>query len=248
VITPASFEKWTLTGNIHTNFLPHNSLFKYFNHSFTGLTPLETNRYYGRELANMLKSLTLIAFVTVGLASASAGLFDVTSITDNGLGTASFATGTSNGIGFTYSGSIWGVRSYQNNEWQGFDTPNHVPALTNSDMLHIGVYDPTFTFDQKIGSALVYLGDDDGKNNDWFDFGVTATAVSGDVEVSGTAFRVTSSTGGVVQLTGINSYVLTTQNIGDGNDFAIVAEAVPEPMTMAVVGIGAAALLRRRRK
>jgi hypothetical protein len=213
-----------------------------------GLMPLETNRYYGRELANMLKSLTLIAFVTVGLATASAGLFDVTSITDNGLGTASFATGTSNGIGFTYSGSIWGVRSYQNDEWQGFDTPNHTPALPDTIMLHIGVYDPTFTFDQKIGSALVYLGDDDGSNNNWFDFGVTATAVSGDVEVSGTAFRVTSSTGGVVQLSGINSYVLTTQNIGDGNDFAIVAEAVPEPMSMAVLGLGAAALLRRRRK
>lgn len=196
----------------------------------------------------MKKSLTASLLVLGAAPFASAGLFDVTSITDNGLGTASFATGTSNGIGFTYSGSIWGARSYQNNEWQGFDTPNHTPAMPNSDMLHIGVYDPTFTFDQQISSALVYLGDDEGSNNDWFDFGVTATAVSGDVEISGTAFRVTSPTGGVVQLSGINSNVLATQNIGDGNDFAIVAEAVPEPMSMAVLGIGAAALLRRRRK
>jgi hypothetical protein len=51
----------------------------------------------------------------------------------------------------------------------------------------------------------------------------------------------------VVRLSGINSNVLQTQNIGDGNDFAIVAEAVPEPATMAVLGLGLAAIAKRRR-
>jgi hypothetical protein len=196
----------------------------------------------------MNKSIFLLALCAVG-ASANAALFDVTSVTDNGLGTASYASGTSNGIGFTYSGSIWGARISTNETWQGFNTANHVPAMADSDMLHIGIYDPTFVFDTAISSALVYLGDDDGtQGTEWFDFGVTATVVSGDVSVVGTAFTVTSSTGGVVLLSGINSNTLTTQNIGDGNDFAIVVEAVPEPATMTALALGLGVLGRRRKK
>lgn len=196
----------------------------------------------------MFKPLALLAIACVASSSFGAA-FDVTSITDNGLAVASFATGTSNGVGFTYSGSIWGARSFSDESFQGYDTANHVPAMPNSDSLHIGVFAPTFTFDQTISSALVYLGDNDGSTgNEWFDFGVSVTAVSGDVAISGTAFSVTSSTGGVVRLTGINSNVLSTSDIGDGNDFAIVVTPVPEPTTMAVLGLGLAAATRRRRK
>jgi len=45
--------------------------------------------------------------------------------------------------------------------------------------------------------------------------------------------------------------ILDTNQIAHGNDFGIddiSVEAVPEPATMAVLGLGAAALLRRRRK
>lgn len=55
-----------------------------------------------------------------------------------------------------------------------------------------------------------------------------------------------TTTGGVSTLSLIND-----QLAYGGNDFAIddiSVEAVPEPMTMAFLGIGAAAMLRRRRK
>jgi len=179
-----------------------------------------------------------------GLASA-APLFDVTSLTDNGLSTTSYASGTSNGVGFTFSGSIWSPRTNIVGGWQGFTGGNFVPAMPDSDVLHTGVFNPTFTFDQTISSALVYLGNDNGASG-WWDFGVSASVVSGDVEVSGTMFRVTSSTGGIVALSGINSNVLSSPDIGDGNDFAIVVTPVPEPASMAVLGLGLAALRRRR--
>jgi len=74
---------------------------------------------------------------------------------------------------------------------------------------------------------------------------------SGYAVVSGTGtwnqFSTTfTTTGGVSTISLIND-----QLAFGGNDFAIddiSVEAVPEPMTMAVLSLGAAAMLRRRRK
>jgi hypothetical protein len=174
----------------------------------------------------------------------NAQIFDVTSAdTVNGT-----AEGTSNGVGFTFSGSLWNVRTVTDNSFTGFSGVNHVPALATSDVLHTGSDNPTFIFDEVISSALVYLSDNpDGNYTHFFDFGVAAEAVSGNVEVVGTTFRITDFTGGVVRLSGINSNTLASSNIGDGNDFAIVVNPVPEPATLAVLGLGAA-LIRRKRK
>jgi len=48
MIALASFVKWTPTECIHTKSLPSDLLLEFFNNSFMGLTPLETNRYYCR--------------------------------------------------------------------------------------------------------------------------------------------------------------------------------------------------------
>ena len=192
-----------------------------------------------------MKRLLILGIALAASAFSSAQLFDVTSV-DFGLSTAE---GTSNGIHFTFSGSLWNVRTVTDNSFTGFAGINHVPALATSDVLHTGSDNPTFIFDEVISSALVYLSDNpDGNYTHFFDFGVSAEAVSGNVEVVGTTFRITDSTGGVVRLTGINSNTLTSSNIGDGNDFAIVVNAVPEPTTMAIAGLVAAAVVRRKRK
>lgn len=187
-----------------------------------------------------------ILLLAASIAAQANALFDVTSITDNGLSLPSFAQGTSNGIGFSFSGSLWSVRTTSNDSWS-FVGPGYSPGLASCDSLHTGGFTPTWTFSQSIQTALFYMGDDDGSHNDWWDFGVTATYVSGDVEISGTAFRITSGNGGIVRLSNIGSNVLQSVDIGDGNDTAMVVETVPEPASMAILGLGAAALMRRRR-
>ena len=184
---------------------------------------------------------------TLALAGVTqAALFDVTdvNVVNNGLSTAE---GTSNGVGFSFSGSLWGDRTFSDESFQGFAGSNHVPAMPDSDALHTGTA-TTFTFDEVIDSALVYLSDNiDGDYSDFWDFGVTATAVSGDVEIDGTRFRITSAAGGVIELSNINSNVLSSPDLGDGQDFAIVVTPVPEPTTMALAGLGLALAARRRK-
>lgn len=176
-------------------------------------------------------------------ATASAQLFDVTSINF----VAGTAEGTSNGIHFNFSGSLWNVRTYIDNSYTGFSTGNFTPPMATSDVLHTG--DPfNMVFDQVIDSALVYLADDpDGNYNNWWNFGVTATVVSGAVDVSGTSFRLTAPQGGIVRLSGISSNELHSPSIGDGNDFAIVVESVPEPASLVLMAAGVAAVFRRKR-
>lgn len=189
-----------------------------------------------------LRAGAIVTVVVLGSTVSQAALFDVTSANAT-LGTAE---GTSNGVGFTFTGSLWSARTFTDENYQGFNTGNHIPGMPDSDSLHTGTA-PTFTFDQSISSALIYLSDNvDGAYTHFWDFGVTATAVSGDVEVLGTAFRITSATGGVIQLTNINSNVLASSDVGDGNDLAVVVTPVPEPASL--LALAAVPLLARRRK
>lgn len=188
----------------------------------------------------------LVTVALFGGATASqAALFDVTSVNF----TAGTASGTSNGVGFTFSGGLWNVRTTIDESFNGFTGGNFAIPMPASDRLHTGGSNPTWTFDSQVQSVLVYLADDpDGNYTNFWDFGVTATAVSGNVEVIGTTFRLTHPDGGIVRLSGINSNVLSSVNIGDGNDTALVVESVPEPGTMALLGMAGLACLRKRKR
>jgi hypothetical protein len=191
-----------------------------------------------------MKRTLLFAAVLACSVGASAQAFDVLTVDYS----EKTATGTSNGIGWTFSGSHWGARTVTDNTFSGFSGSKHDPPLSTTDVLHSGQSDPIWTFDQSLTEALIYLSDNaDGDYMNWWDFGVDVEAMSGDVEVDGTRFRVTSPQGGVVRLTSINSNVLSTSDIGDGNDIAILATPVPEPATLAALGWGGLVLLRRRK-
>jgi hypothetical protein len=106
----------------------------------------------------------------------------------------------------------------------------------------------TVTFDQTVSSVLLYITDNENDGALTFDFGIAPEIISGTFNVNGTAFGPSFSTGGMVRLNGIDSNTMTSPEFADGADYAFVANPVPEPGTMAVLGLGAAALLRRQRR
>lgn len=108
------------------------------------------------------------------------------------------------------------------------------------------VWEVTFNFNQVL-SAGTY----------WIDYGLVAAN-------AGTAFNPSSTHQGLrgplganaLQLNGTWAQIVDTSTLGagSGNDvnqdlpFIVTGEAVPEPATMAILGAGALALIRRRRK
>lgn len=66
--------------------------------------------------------------------TANAALFDVTSLTDNGVNSLGFASGSSNGVGFEFSGSIGSSRTRIDETWEGFAGPIFVPPMPHSDV------------------------------------------------------------------------------------------------------------------
>ncbi|MFW5697169.1 MAG: PEP-CTERM sorting domain-containing protein [Fimbriimonadaceae bacterium] len=190
-----------------------------------------------------MKRTLFLAAICACAAIASAQAFDVLTVDFS----ENTATGTSNGIAWTFSGSHWSARTVTDNTFTGFSGSYHDPSLASTDVLHTGQSDPIWTFDVALSEALIYLSDNsDGNYVHWWDFGAPAEALSGDVEVDGTRFRITSQFGGLVKITVINSNVLATSDIGDGNDIAILATPVPEPTTLAALGVGGLALLSRK--
>jgi hypothetical protein len=173
--------------------------------------------------------------------------FDITSIA----GTSPYiASGTSNGIGWSISPTgYWLSRTVTNGTF-------HFSALpVATDNLHASG-DYTITFDSKVGSLLVALG-----NNDFTDsinFGLTASDSTG-VTFSGTQVVLNNSSGGLVLFENINSLSIqnfNTNGITDGYDLAFHAvsavpvPAVPVPAAVWLFGsglIGLAGAARRKK-
>lgn len=188
--------------------------------------------------------LSALLFSLSACSLASASLFDVTSVTT---GSNASASGTSNGIGFTLTSEfIWNVRTVTNGTYQGFTGGNFAIPMPNSDVLHGS--NVSITFAETVQTVLVYVADDDNGSDAVFDFGIVPEVLSGSVVVSGTAFGASAVAGGLVRLNNVNSNTLFSPIAADGNDYAIVANPVPEPGSIALIGLGLAAMARRPKR
>jgi hypothetical protein len=72
--------------------------------------------------------------------------------------------------------------------------------------------------------------------------------LSGAVLVNGTAFGASTVTGGLVRLNHVDSSTLLSPAAADGNDYAFVANPVPEPGSIAMTGLGLATMGRRLKR
>lgn len=185
--------------------------------------------------------------LVLGLAVCSvsgASLFDVTSVTT---GSNASASGTSNGIGFTLTSEfIWSARTVTDGTYQGFSGGSFAIPMPNSDVLHGS--NVSIAFAETVQSVLVYVADNDSGVDTVFDFGIVPEVLSGSVVVSGTAFGASAAEGGLVRLNNVNSNTLFSPSAADGNDYAIVANPVPEPGSATLMGLGLATLARRKKR
>ena len=198
----------------------------------------------------MIKLQSLLSLVVLllllGNSSEAQPIFDITKV----IGSTS-AEGTSNGIPWSVSPTfVFTGLTVSDGTWTGFNTPNHVPPIALTDNLHVASQDFDLTFGSPISSIVFYLSNDNagGPNASKLDFGISPTIVSGDIEISGTAFGVSSTIGGVVRLDGLNTNVLKhTAPTTDGLNSAFFVTAVPEPSSFLVVALCTIAIGSRRR-
>lgn len=202
----------------------------------------------GWTLAACLAPLQAHA-LTIADIDLNAFTFDITTYdtgsSPSGVNGDATASGFSGGVAWSISPtSLWSGRTTTNGSFQFAALPQ------TTDNLH-AAGDYTLTFAQPVKTLLVALSNDN--TLDAINFGMVPRDVSG-VTVSGTQITLNSTQGGLALFENVQS--LTIHNINnngldDGYDLAFtVIATVPEPATLPMLGLGAAALglvARRRR-
>ena len=210
-----------------------------------------------------IKKLAALAAATFGAlsfqASANAA---VSTISDIDLSTLTFdidtlasnpvVTGTSNGVGFTFTAASTFYAPFSNNS--ASQTYNDIPGKSFDD-IHAGA-DFTIVFDKPIKALLVALGNDNN-TGDGPDFGIVPADSTG-ITVSGTKLQISDRLGSLALLVFNNAVTsITHTNDGqlDGWDLSFFAfedtDPVPVPAAAPLflaAALGGVALRRRQRK
>ena len=125
-----------------------------------------------------------------------------------------------------------------------------LPGLS-TDRLHLSA-DFTITFDTTV-DQLLFAVSNDNNSGDGFDFQLPPADILGNLQiaVNGTLVTLTSTQGGLILFENVNSLTISHVNnngISDGIDIAWFVVSVPEPGTLALLGLGlvGAGLARRR--
>ena len=173
----------------------------------------------------MLRTLAVLAFATVAVASQAALNLNI----DNP--DQSVNLPTSGNVTLTFSGSIVCSADWKPNG-NGFLT---FPSLQNSTTQLTNV-----SYDNNLLTYISSANFGDDYTGDLF----TVTGASTDV-AGYYGYYVNSSDAAYFQIDGVNTGGGTFK---DTESFSVTVNSVPEPASMAILGLGVAAFLRKRKK
>lgn len=177
----------------------------------------------------MKKCLALL-YLTLISQTLFAQSFDLTQAN------TSSATGTSNGIAFTYSGPNWMPGTTTDNSFTGFsDSEHYLFPLTTSDRMHIW-NSGTYTFETALQGVYIYTVQNPGAPGlDVIDFEVDVQYISGDLQISGSTVGPQNFDGGIyyVPMNGSNTLSFTSPTTdGYCSDVALLAVPLNGPDTV----------------